>query len=219
MDEIIRSADKKTERVYRALKNGESYDELENDINFVWEAAFHKEKRIWEYVISNLYTLALVSKDVRNQMINKMKNGKANEKFKIVSSANSGVSAGPDHLPVDSAFLKQIVEMAILDKNKKVKLFGVERAGSLKFFGFADLIKTEAEKCSDEKLKGIMCECYTYYTKGYIVEECENGKRRIHFRTGFRSLESDIYDEAELHSYILEKYKDREDLRIIYNLK
>lgn len=219
MEEIIKLAEEKTNKVYQALKNNVFYDELESDINFIWECALHKEKQIWDYCISNLYTLALVSQDIRDRMINKMQTGKADEKFKIACSVCSGLHAGPDKSPVDVSFLKQIVEMAISDKSKKVKLFGVYRAGDMKFFELADLIKVEIDKCSDKKLKETISEYHTYYTKGYIIEELGNNQRRIHFKSGFRSLECNIYDEKKLHEYILEKYKDNEDLRIIYNLK
>jgi hypothetical protein len=74
------------------------------------------------------------------------------------------------------------------------------------------------EKCSDEKLKEIMAEYYIYLTKGYIVK-FEHNRRQIHFRTGFRVLDCEINDEKELHEYILEKYKDNEDLKKIYDLK
>lgn len=198
------------EKLYQAFIENKSYEGMNEDIDFIFSCALHKKQSIWYKAVDELFWLATASVGIQNRMLDIMKSGKAHEKFNITCSAFTE----PKGVTLDRNFIRQILESAIKDKSKKVKIFGAQVADKLNFYELADLIKTEMENATDEEVKECLSHDYIFLTKGYYIEKTDN-RRNLHYRTGFRNIDESI-DESNLHEWVLEELKDHNRIKDLY---
>ena len=56
------------EKLYKSLKENESYEGMNEDIDFIFSCALHKKQSIWYAAIDELYWLSTASFDIRYRM-------------------------------------------------------------------------------------------------------------------------------------------------------
>jgi hypothetical protein len=215
INEIRKSSDEKTDKVYSAIKDGNNYDEIEDDIEFIFNCAFDKRKAVWDYCVINMYKLAEISSNIREKIIKIMETGDAQERFIITCALEHRL---------DIEFLKEILYRAIRDKSKKVKIFGAQRIDDLSIYEFAEIIKEEMEKTGDNKVKKYLQENYIFLTKGYILEEGKNYKkeisRNIYIAHGYGDrIPDELTTEEEIHEYVITKHKNNDRIKDLYYKK
>jgi hypothetical protein len=212
---IIDVSKEKKIKIYSAIKTKNMYNEINNDIEYIFECAFAKRKSIWENCIDNIYELAAVSNEIREKIINIMENGNVHEKFIITCTLDIGFYK----YNLDISFIKKILNYSISDKNKRIKIFGVQRADDMNFYDFAEIIKNEIDKTNDSEIKNRLTTNYIYLTKGYIIKEI--GKRKYAYITYHfaEKLPLDIIQEDKIHLFIIEKCKDRNRIKDLYYKK
>ncbi|NDV93709.1 hypothetical protein D0T84_02095 [Dysgonomonas sp. 521] len=202
--------EKTTKKLHKSFKANSSYEGMNEDIDFIFSCALHKKQSVWYTAVDELFWLATVSVGIQSRMLDVMKRGKAHEKFNITCSALLKYKG----VPIDRDFIKQILELAIIDKSKRVKIFGAQVADKLNFYELADLIKTEMENATDEEVKECLSQDYIFLTKGYYIEK-KGDRRSLHYRTGFRSIDENI-EESRLHEWVLEELKDYDRMKDLY---
>ena len=217
VNEIVKLSAEKTAKICSSLKEGTTYDGMNDDIEFIFQCAFDKRKTVWDYCVVDMWELAKISSEVRERIITIMEKGKAQEKFIITCSSRRLENAGNE-------FFKKIVYLAITDKSKKVKIFGAQKADSYSLYEFAELIKEESEKAADNDVKEELLLHYIYLTKGYRIEKgdamlyigrIEKDVSSVVFHGGRRSIPREI-EEKDFHKYVITKHKDIQRIEDLY---
>ena len=210
INEIIKLSEEKTNKVCASMRNGIFYDNINDDIEFIFECAFDKRKSVWDYCSCGIFELAELSSEVCERILNVMKTGSIQERFIIACSLRK-----TDNL--DKDFFEKIIYSAIRDKSKKVKLFGAQQADRYNLYKFADLIKEESEIAEDKALKEGLTDRYIYLTKGYkIIKTNIEDEELICFRDGTRPIPKEIKTEEDKHKYVITEYKDRPRIKDLY---
>ena len=205
INEIIKLSEEKTKKVCTALENGNPYDKMNKDIEFIFEYAFDKRKVVWDNCSKRIFEIAETSHEIREKILKIMYTSNIHKKLIIIWSIHKTQK-------LNNEFFEKIIYNAIIDKNKKLKLFGSQKASSYKLYHFADIIKEESEKTEDENTRNVMIEYYTFLTKGYLIEKSDSEYAdRIIFHSGFVRLPKEIIAEEEIHKYVIENLKDRDE--------
>ena len=213
--ETLRMADQKLKKLFSTIETGTAYSDMGSDTDFVFKCAFDKKQAIWDYCSEELFKLAQISDTIRERIMHIMETGNAHEKFIITVSTMSKWL-----YPLNESFMefrRKILYLAITDKSKKVKRFGVTRTVSLRLYDLAPTIKDESEKINDPELKRVFEECYIYLTKGYILKEgyslkiggTQEPALFAHIAFSSYQIPSEI-PKDKIHEYIITRFKDFE---------
>ena len=200
MEDKIKQCEEISVKLYHIFEENKVYEDIECDIDLLFEYAFDKNKNIWQYCADKLYWLATISTDIQKRILEIMRMGRTNEKFILTCSISTSLNRD---------FIAEIVRLAILDKSKKVKTFGAQQADRYNLYEFADLIKEESEKVEDRELKERLMLDYIYLTRGYIIEKSDSEYGDwLKFRDGSERLPREIGTE-DIHKYVITKYKNK----------
>jgi len=208
-NEILQLLNEKASKVRSAMTDGNTYDEINGDIDFIFQCAFDKRIRIGEYGAIRLFDLAEVTNDIRERIIQIMETGNAHQKFTLICQAVTL------NLPGD--FVRKIVFLAIRDKSKKVKIKGAEIANSLNLYEFATAIKEEYEKANDKEIKEDLSNCFLYLTKGYRIEfNPEHGNRIYTADHSSMKVPNGMTNADEINKFVLTKYAYMRRIQDLY---
>ena len=145
-----------------------------------------------------------------------MDKGSSHQKFIIICSATFRPLSLIGDMEYDKEayidFLKEIVKRAIVCKSLKIKSMGIQRAMLLQFNSLSPIIKSELT--NDESLSKSHGWIYDIMTKGYSLEQTENGIW-IHFHGGGLRLNVSMDDVDDIDKYIQHNYADRIQLQFI----
>jgi hypothetical protein len=208
-ENLIILSQEKADKIRSSIKVGNYYNEMNDDIEYIFKYAFDKRKAIWEKCINSIYELAEFSNEIQEKIMKIMETGNARQKFIVTCSLHKSFN-------LDKGFVKNILHKAIIDKSKNVKIFGAQRADDLSIYEFSDIIKNEMESSNDNDIKEHLMVNYIFLTKGYKIKKI-NDNRYVNITYYFSvKLPKDIITEEEIHKYVLEKYKDNNRIKDLY---
>jgi hypothetical protein len=213
--EIVKLSEEKKNKVYSAITEGKICNEIEDEINFIFEHAFEKRKRgaIWEPCLHNIFELAQISNNICDRIMKIMETGNAHERHIIICILNKTFK-------LNNEFTKRIIYLAIKDKYKKIQKMGLYKANQYSLYDFANFIKDESKKTNDDEVKVHFDECYNHLTKGYTIdmEDSKDGKGVYVSVYGsiMSMLPKEVLTEEEIHKYVLTKYKDADRIKDLY---